>query len=232
MLHMKKKALLAVLFGLFVIMGAISASLVASGPAAVFTSDDHKVTICHAVAADSGGNQHNGYDIISVDKDSIAGGHDGHNNVGGSNRSDIIPSFPAGSHANKTWAAYPGKGNASLIGSGCGEVVVTTTTVPTTTIEPKSTFTAGAVCDEQTHLYNVSGEVDGEPASVDPETIPGDKNGNTLVDVFIGENEGQVIVHTSGTCIPVITNRSGDYDYYNLPGWSAAQRWTRRSAGE
>lgn len=106
---------------------------------------DHQVQICHAVAADTGGNQHNGYNLETVDKDSIStgpNGHDGHNNVGGSGRSDIIPAFAAGSTSGpppKSWNAYGGKGDASWIANGCAAPGTTTTTTPSTTTNETTT---------------------------------------------------------------------------------------------
>ena len=54
------------------------------------TNDERKVTICHAVKGE--GETKNGYNIISVDKDSINPGHAQHNEEG---KTDIIPAFPA-----------------------------------------------------------------------------------------------------------------------------------------
>jgi len=103
------------------IAGATSArvDVGSSGTASAFaglTNDEHKVTICHAVTGQ--GETKNGYNIITVDKDSIATGH-ANESVDG--RTDIIPAFAAGSFHEKSWPAFGGQGNASLIDSGCAE---------------------------------------------------------------------------------------------------------------
>ena len=103
------------------IAGATSArvDVGSSGTASAFaglTNDEHKVTICHAVNGQ--GETKNGYNIITVDKDSIATGH-ATESVDG--KTDIIPAFAAGSFHEKSWPAFGGQGNASLIGSGCAE---------------------------------------------------------------------------------------------------------------
>jgi hypothetical protein len=81
----------------------------------------------------------------------------------------------------------------------------TTTTTPTTTGTPKGVATAGAICDIANQRYNVVGTIDDAPATVSPTTIPGDKNGPTLVTVTLGADSQQVIVNTNGTCVAATT---------------------------
>lgn len=95
--------------------GFISAGIAvgSGGPPA---GDDHKVTICHKV--NGNGNTGNGYNLITVDKDSIAN-KDGSFNGHGLDLEDIIPAFAAGSKGNQEWGAFPGRGDASWIGNNC-----------------------------------------------------------------------------------------------------------------
>lgn len=118
----------------------VAAGGVPSGVAALLTTTqetpEHQVLICHHV--EGLGNTGNGYNLITVDKDSIANlpnGHDEH-------ELDLIPPFAAGATTGppgppKTWDAYGGKGDFSLIGSNCAAVTTTTTT----TTEPPTTTT-------------------------------------------------------------------------------------------
>jgi hypothetical protein len=103
------------------VLGVLGFAIAPGGLATILTTtepgpNDHRVTICHKV--EGLGNTGNGYNIITVDKDSIStlpNGHDTH-------EGDIIPAFAAGFVVGpppKQWNAYPGKGNASLIGTGC-----------------------------------------------------------------------------------------------------------------
>jgi hypothetical protein len=96
-------------------------------------ADDSKVTICHAVEGE--GNTGGGYSVVDVSKDSIVNG-DGQldPNGHGTHPRDIIPAFDAGSgHGNKTWGAFAGQGDASLISSNCAAPAGSTTTAPTET---------------------------------------------------------------------------------------------------
>lgn len=97
--------------------------------------DDHRVTICHDV--EGNGNTGNGYNIITVDKDSIAN-KDGSFNGHGLDPNDIIPAFAAGSKGNQEWGAFPGRGDASWIGNNCADPGQTTTE-PTTPTETEPT---------------------------------------------------------------------------------------------
>lgn len=78
-----------------------------------------------------------------------------------------------------------------------------TTTTTTTTGPPRSVATAAAVCHAPIDLYFVVGEIDGNPAMVDPDTIPGSKSGITLINVFESNPaDGQTVaVTTDGHCV-------------------------------
>lgn len=106
---------------------------------------DHKVTICHKVEGQ--GNTHNGYDIETVDKDSIAN-VDGSINGHGLHEGDIIPAFPAGSSGSHEWGSYAGQGDASWIDNNCAPPTETTT--ETTTTGTTTTTTTGTTTTETT----------------------------------------------------------------------------------
>lgn len=107
--------------------------------------EGHKVTICHSV--NGKGETGNGFNIIDVDKDSIAnveGSFNGH----GLDLNDIIPAFPAGNDPGppaKAWGSFPGRGDASWISNNCAapstSTTTTTTTDETTTTETTTTET-------------------------------------------------------------------------------------------
>ena len=143
-----------VLIGLFIIFAGVfgvAASGVAGSPADIVAlvattdpaDDDHQVTICHKV--EGNGNTGNGYNLETVDKDSISSNPNGHDS-----HDDIIPAFDAGFTVGpppKQWNAYPGKGDPSWIGNNCAppDTTTTTTTEPptttTTTTQPPTTTT-------------------------------------------------------------------------------------------
>ena len=74
-------------------------------------------------------------------------------------------------------------------------------TTTTTTTTPRGVATAGAICILALEEYRVVGTIDGQAASVSPETIPGSKSGPTLVTVTLGADSQQVIVNTDGLCV-------------------------------
>lgn len=85
---------------------------------------DHKVTLCHRTGSASGGNQHNGYDLITVDIASsglVKGGHAGHEQIGNGPGGDLIPPYDAYAKVKGEWVkfSYAGKGDWFLIASGC-----------------------------------------------------------------------------------------------------------------
>jgi hypothetical protein len=99
-----------------VLMGADVTSAQASKP------PDHTVTLCHRTGSADGGNQHEGYSIITVDIASVANakdvrGHDSHDQIGNGPGGDIIPSFTYGDFT------YPGKnldnGGLETLAAGC-----------------------------------------------------------------------------------------------------------------
>lgn len=79
------------------------------------------VTLCHDV--NGNGNTGNGYNLITVDADSVV--KQGHTSHGGG-LVDIIPPFTywtlEGKGQNKVWVPhdFPGQGDASLIAANCG----------------------------------------------------------------------------------------------------------------
>lgn len=115
------------------------------------------VTLCHRTGSVDGGNQHNGYDIITVDiasagQASGAHGHDGHEQVGNGPGPDIIPAYswtyPNGPHEGET-INYPGKGldwvfddgttGAEFLANGCQLPEDTPTETPPPTTPPPTT---------------------------------------------------------------------------------------------
>src|SRR3954471_2876006 len=54
------------------------------------------ITLCHRTGSEAGGNQHNGYELITIDLSAVAGinrfrAHDHHEQVGNGPGPDIIP---------------------------------------------------------------------------------------------------------------------------------------------
>lgn len=139
-----------ILAAAFMVLGLI---LVTVPVASATAKNDDNVTICHRTASVAGGNQHNGYDLITVDPDSIlkTNGHDTHEQQGNGPGGDLIPPFhydySKGPH--HFVGDYPGKGDWSLIETGCAAPEVTTTTsveetTTTTTTQPEVTTTTVA----------------------------------------------------------------------------------------
>jgi len=106
-----KKLLLAALIGAIAVIPLHAAFATENGGGHI------PVTLCHRTGSVGGGNQHNGYDLITVDLSSIAGiaqlnGHDGHNQVGNGPGPDIIPAatYTVLNGPDKgTVVDYPGK---------------------------------------------------------------------------------------------------------------------------
>ncbi len=127
-----KKRLLAAL-ALVALMGFGATAALATSGGGGHTA----VTLCHRTGSVAGGNQHNGYDLITVDISSVASaksarGHDGHDQVGNGPGGDIIPVFTYtavhGPDAGQTFT-YPGKNldfvfangdtGAQVLAAGC-----------------------------------------------------------------------------------------------------------------
>lgn len=107
-------------------------------PALGGEGSDHRVTICHHV--EGNGNTGNGFNIETVDKDSIVN-VEGVLNGHALHTLDIIPAFPAGSDGPHEWGSYPGQGDASQIDNNCGAGETTTSTTTTTSTETTTTTT-------------------------------------------------------------------------------------------
>jgi hypothetical protein len=132
------KAPLLIVAGL-VLLGSGMSVAQASKPA-----PDHKVTLCHRTGSVDGGNQHNGYSVITVDIASVANakdarGHDDHNQIGNGPGGDIIPVYTYGDFT------YSGKnlggGGQAFLDHGCNATPPTTTTTTTTTPVTTTTTT-------------------------------------------------------------------------------------------
>src|SRR5665647_1942880 len=108
----------------FLAAGAVTAlGLVLSGAVATTAQADNvggqMETICHRTGSADGGNQHNGYSVITVSINSIfkTKGHDSHNHIGNGPVGDIIPAFDYGNDQH-----YDGKnltGNEDFLKNGC-----------------------------------------------------------------------------------------------------------------
>ena len=95
--HLRGKRIFAISTGLaLALLGGVSTAQ-ATAP-----RPTHQVTICHRTASADGGNQHNGYDKITVDIASVSeaekvfngpAGHDSHDQQGNGPGGDIIPAF-------------------------------------------------------------------------------------------------------------------------------------------
>lgn len=100
-------------------------------PAFSQAADDHRITICHDVQGN--GNTGNGFDIITVDKDSIVN-KDGQivPNGHGTHEGDAIPAFAAGSNGSHEWGAFAGQNGDIDPSNNCAPTTTTTTTTTTT----------------------------------------------------------------------------------------------------
>lgn len=140
-------AVTATVFGAFALAGGASATQGGGGHTAV--------TLCHRTGSTDGGNQHNGYDIITVDITSAgqaatARGHNSHEQVGNGPGPDIIPAYEYVGRDGSVFD-YPGKGldfvfangetGAEVLAAGCtfAESTPTPTTPPPTTPPPSVT---------------------------------------------------------------------------------------------
>ena len=138
---MWRKALLAV-----AVVVTFAAGLGVAGvrPALSQQVDDHRITICHDVQGN--GNTGNGFDIITVDKDSIVN-KDGQivPNGHGTHEGDAIPAFAAGSNGSHEWGAFAGQNGDIDPANNCAVPTTTTTTTEppttTTTTTPPTTTT-------------------------------------------------------------------------------------------
>jgi hypothetical protein len=110
---------------------------------ALSQTEDHRITICHDVQGN--GNTGNGFDIITVDKDSIVN-KDGQivPNGHGTHEGDAIPAFAAGSSGSHEWGAFGGQNGDIDPSNNCASRTTTTTTTgttTTTTTQPTTTTT-------------------------------------------------------------------------------------------
>ena len=87
---------------------------------------NHQVTICHRTGSADGGNQHNGYDIITVDIASsgyVQGAHTSHEQTGNGPGGDIIPAYDY-VRADGTTFHYPGKNLTTIIAGVPGSAIL------------------------------------------------------------------------------------------------------------
>jgi hypothetical protein len=197
----------------------LSGVLALAAPASATPTDpnaDHKVTICHRTGSADGGNQHNGYTVVTVDIASsgyVKGGHTGHEQVGNGPGGDIIPVYDAFAKVHGEGNSYapfhfPGKNTTLVDGSeewdafianGCStEAPPVATDVSVDFFDPTCESDAGILTDYNDEAVTVV--VDGKVAA-----------GETVTVTFTA-NEGYVIKgesvfeHTYGEvpddCIP------------------------------
>jgi hypothetical protein len=91
-----RKTIIALAVGAFALVG--TGTLASSAFATQGGGGHTAVTLCHRTGSADGGNQHNGYDIITVDITSAgqaatAKGHNTHEQVGNGPGPDIIPAY-------------------------------------------------------------------------------------------------------------------------------------------
>jgi hypothetical protein len=91
-----RKTIIALAVGAFALVG--TATLAGSAFATQGGGGHTAVTLCHRTGSADGGNQHNGYDLITVDITSAgqaasAKGHNAHEQVGNGPGPDIIPTY-------------------------------------------------------------------------------------------------------------------------------------------
>jgi hypothetical protein len=205
-----KRILTAVIFLLLLCGGAVTAAVVAEGPARALglatstqegASGEH-VTLCHRTFSAT-----NPYVVINVDFDSI---EDARNLRGHADHvDDIIPPYTFSD--NSGTFSFPGQGDQTILANGCNvpgttsTSTSTTTTGTTVTINPETTFTAGAICVISEQRYRVVGTVNGNIASVTPQFIAGNTVGPTVVIVTLGPDTAPKVVITDGTCVMAAT---------------------------
>lgn len=126
-----RRTIIALAVGAFALVG--TATLASSAFATQGGGGHTAVTLCHRTGSANGGNQHNGYDLISVDITSAgqaatAKGHNAHEQVGNGPGPDIIPAYtyvdPDGSVFNYTGKGLDfvfanGETGAQFVADGC-----------------------------------------------------------------------------------------------------------------
>lgn len=164
------KKILALLASVVLVVGvATSATATNTDP-----NEGHKVTICHRTGSATGGNQHNGYDIITVDIASsgyVQGGHTNHEQVGNGPGGDVIPAYDAWAKDGKEWVEFhfPGK--------NLGDWDKCHTPPPPVKHDP--TLEGSAVCHpaEEEYVVKYTGNTDGADSTVPDlpviRTLPG-----------------------------------------------------------
>lgn len=99
------------------------------------------VTLCHRTGSTDGGNQHNGYSLITVDISSAgqartAKGHNTHEQVGNGPGPDLIPPYTYGDFSypghGLDWVFADGETGAEVLAAGCTFATPTPTPPPTT----------------------------------------------------------------------------------------------------
>lgn len=166
------------LFATLAVLGLVLVWI--GGRADATPKNTDNVTICHRTASASGGNQHNGYDLITVDPDSIIkpNGHAFHEQQGNGPGGDIIPPFHydfTTGHVHHV-GDYPGRGDVSLIATGCAAAVVTTTTegpTSTTTASTSSTTSTVEQTTTSTEAPTTSTTAPSDSTTTTSSTVPG-----------------------------------------------------------
>jgi hypothetical protein len=115
-----RKTIIALAVGALALVG--TATLAGSAFATQGGGGHTAVTLCHRTGSADGGNQHNGYDIITVDITSAgqaatAKGHNTHEQVGNGPGPDIIPAYTYVDQNGNVFN-YPGKGLYFLFANG------------------------------------------------------------------------------------------------------------------
>jgi hypothetical protein len=108
------------------VLAVAAGTLLPAATAQATAPPNHQVTICHRTGSTDGGNQHNGYDIITVDIASsgfVVGGHDHHEQVGNGPSGDLIPAYDY-VRADGTVFQYPGKNLTAVIGGATGAAIL------------------------------------------------------------------------------------------------------------
>lgn len=205
---MKRIRLLIIGAGLALVGYAVAGvPLGGTGIAQTGPPEGHKVTICHAVQG--GGETGNGFNIVDVDKDSIAN-VEGTVNGHGLHVSDIIPSFPAGNDPGppaKQWGSFPGLGDASWIANNCAAPSTSSTTNETTTDETttEQTTTEQTTTEQTTTGHTTTAATTVESTTASTSTAEGTTttatetttSANTPTTTTAGGVEGTTTTHGS-----------------------------------
>jgi hypothetical protein len=170
------------------VTGIIVLCLLALGGMAVagvrpaLSQSEEKVTICHA--AGLAGTTH--YVTLTISRNAV---------------------FGPGGHFNENGTTQAGHEQDYMGACTTDTTTTDTTTTTTTTTDPEERGLPQVeiVCDLTAGVYRVSATWDDLPATVTPDTIPGDKSGPTLVVVAQGGDTQGIIVNTAGTCTTTTT---------------------------